>query len=175
MVIKALIVAAVACLALAPASALTLSNSNGGDGYLDTPEGGADFTLRGADNSVVGNYTLYTTRAAVTQNFYNFYIYSTNDTGGAENDPAGYVVNGVYYQLSPASSVADYTITGKFNFSVVAGDSYGFFVDSTDGCCGRASLSVGSLVPEPATWTLLLVGFGMVAVAARRRRAELIE
>ncbi|MBC7522408.1 MAG: PEPxxWA-CTERM sorting domain-containing protein, partial [Sandarakinorhabdus sp.] len=29
----------------------------------------------------------------------------------------------------------------------------------------------GARVPEPATWGLLIVGFGMVGVAARRRKA----
>jgi hypothetical protein len=29
----------------------------------------------------------------------------------------------------------------------------------------------GGAVPEPATWAMLLAGFGLVGVSARRRRA----
>lgn len=36
------------------------------------------------------------------------------------------------------------------------------------------NLSVSGAVPEPATWALLIVGFGMVGVAARRRAGALV-
>jgi hypothetical protein len=45
-------------------------------------------------------------------------------------------------------------------------NSPGFF----NGFSGRVSLRTGA-VPEPATWSLLIVGFGIVGAAARRRRA----
>jgi hypothetical protein len=33
------------------------------------------------------------------------------------------------------------------------------------------TLEYESVIPEPATWALMIVGFGMVGVAARRRKA----
>lgn len=48
------------------------------------------------------------------------------------------------------------------------------FTTRTDGVASPAQgYSIGSLtfaVPEPATWGLMIVGFGMVGVAARRRK-----
>jgi len=42
----------------------------------------------------------------------------------------------------------------------------GFFIDAPD--LGRAAVNA---VPEPATWAMLLMGFGFVGAAARRRKA----
>ena len=44
-----------------------------------------------------------------------------------------------------------------------------FYRDTNPGFEGQASLVTGA-VPEPATWALMLVGFGAVGVSLRRRR-----
>ncbi|MGL6042861.1 MAG: PEPxxWA-CTERM sorting domain-containing protein [Sandaracinobacteroides sp.] len=35
---------------------------------------------------------------------------------------------------------------------------------------GLAEVRIGGIIPEPATWAMLIAGFGIVGVAARRRR-----
>ncbi len=70
-------------------------------------------------------------------------------------------------------------VPGQFNlktsssFATVAGDSYtlnftGLATDDRTAFIDNVSLSV---VPEPATWGLMLAGFALVGVAARRRAA----
>ena len=47
--------------------------------------------------------------------------------------------------------------------------SYNF--DVTAGAAGHFTLSYMA-VPEPATWTMMLLGLGAIGFAARRRRAK---
>ncbi len=69
-------------------------------------------------------------------------------------------------------------VPGQFNaktsssFATIAGDSYtlsfsGVFTDDRTSFIDNVSLAV---VPEPAAWGLMLVGFGLVGAAARRRK-----
>lgn len=56
------------------------------------------------------------------------------------------------------------------------GDQFGFIIDRNGVFFGDSTgvnFSIASAVPEPATWGLMLVGFGLVGVAARRRSGAL--
>lgn len=93
-------------------------------------------------------------------------------SGPASFDP-GYLnmLNGVPYVEGIAGNrpflTYSYTFTaaisGSFQlyFGTTSGDNVGPILDNV--------LVTGS-VPEPATWGLMIVGFGMVGFAARRRR-----
>jgi hypothetical protein len=54
-------------------------------------------------------------------------------------------------------------ITPGFSASAWTADSVGSFASD--------SANVGNGVPEPATWAMMIVGFGGVGVLMRRRRA----
>ena len=115
--------------AIGHADIFILTNSNGGDGYATPVSGGYD--LFGADNGVGGNTTdLFATSTSVKTVTYN-YKYTTHDCCGSEYDPAGYYLNGVETQISPASSNPYETNTGSVTFDLTFGDSYGFYVSST--------------------------------------------
>jgi hypothetical protein len=74
---------------------------------------------------------------------------------GADLDP---VANGLYnYSLT-------FTVT---NFGLASGNPSGLRVELT----GTADLAPAPGVPEPQTWAMLVVGFGLVGVSARRRKA----
>ncbi len=60
--------------------------------------------------------------------------------------------------------VCDYSHTAKFGLVLPAGASF----SSDSGVFLTAP--VGGAVPEPASWALLVAGFGVVGAAARRRR-----
>jgi len=96
---------------------------------------------------------------------YNNVIYPT----GAPIDPYGFVVN---------------TAGGEFNFGYDGNQSGGFFAILADGSTHvnshgdvvpnyRVTVGSGSLaaVPEPASWAMMLAGFGLAGAAMRRRRA----
>jgi hypothetical protein len=154
--------------AVAPAqAAFVLANTNGGDGFVTLGAPGS-FTLFSADNGVGAASTTFTNIASLSRLVtYNF-VYTTNDRDGSDFDPAGYVVDGVFTQLSTSGLPNGGSNGGTVTFSVLAGQSYGFYVNATDSQLGRGNISV-SAVPEAATWMLMISGFGMVGVAARRR------
>lgn len=88
------------------------------------------------------------------------------DAGGT----GGYGPQGSAYFATPGQSLAhaaqyvfDFTLTGNTNVYFGLGD------DRIRDNRGGVSLLVES-VPEPATWAMLIAGFGMIGFAARRRR-----
>ena len=154
----------------ASAQAWTLFNSSGGDGYVVTAPG--SFDLVGANNFVGDNYTLYTKKTAHGGVFNFNWTYTTNDIGGSAYDPGGDYLDGSYYQLSSAASDAGEVDVGSVTFFLNAGDTYGFYIHSIDSGFGPADIYVTGdvgTVPEPQSWALMLVGFGLAGYALRRR------
>jgi hypothetical protein len=65
------------------------------------------------------------------------------------------------------------TLSGKV--SLGAGDIFGVIVDRNGNYGGDSTaLSFSAAVPEPATWGMMLVGFGMVGAVLRRRTARTV-
>jgi hypothetical protein len=167
--------AALVGLAAAPASAWTLTDTNGGGGSLGTPDPGYDFLIIGSDNGVGESLTTLTTTAATAETVSFKWSYTTDDCCGSYWDPGGYIIDGVETQLSPSlPAYADVgaTYTGTVALSLSAGDTYGFYVDSLDSLGGPATIEFGSPTPEPATWAMMLAGFGMAGFALRRRSSR---
>lgn len=150
----------------ASASPWALSNSNGGDGFVTlTPSG---FDLFGADNGVGPNYTTYTSTFASATTVTFQWSYITNDCCGSFWDPAGYVLNGVYTQLSTDDFVGgQINSSGVTSVAVNAGDTFGWYVFSQDSILGRGELDV--VVPEPASMSLVVTGL-LGFLASRRRK-----
>ena len=99
------------------------------------------------------------------------------------NDDGFLTVNGSPIFVSNIATVGDYGNTGWQTFSFTA-PTYGDYTltfgsrNLLDNCCGGTATVVDNVVltgevPEPATWTMLIGGFGMVGFAARRRQAAL--
>lgn len=55
-------------------------------------------------------------------------------------------------------------LSQSFNYTVSGGDSYG------SNRLGSISVGGVSAVPEPATWAMMIAGFGLIGAAMRRRR-----
>lgn len=121
-------------------------------------------TSGGGNNGFVGGTTDFTTSYQLT--FYS--------------DAAGTISIGSY--LSPTLAIPGApTGLGSFltspTFSSIAARSVRYTILTTAGGetgdnAGLSNISFeGARVPEPATWGLLIVGFGMIGVAARRRKA----
>lgn len=80
-------------------------------------------------------------------------FYSGSDAGGNPNPWTTYSFN---VALG----------AGTYDLRFAQADNQSFFTQGVD----NASVS---FVPEPASWTMLIVGFGLVGAAARRRTAAL--
>ena len=162
---------------VAPAAAQVLANDNGGDGYIEFTGGPYFYTLYSSDNATTTGFydNVTTTFSAVaaadfTQSFKWKYI--TNDVGGSSFDQAGYFIGSNFFQLSPDGLPQGGTAMGTVTISVAAGQTFGAYVLATDNQLGRGAISFGNAVPEPATWALMILGFGAVGGAMRRRSVK---
>lgn len=86
--------------------------------------------------------------------------------------------------VTPAFSEAGVMLNDGMNVLTIAfrpdGEGFGVILGNLDGNAGdfgitplpnvgRYVLNVSAVVPEPATWGLMIAGFGLVGFAARRR------
>ena len=139
------------------------------DGSVDTSMAPASVTLTGGNNqSEDFGETLFSIVAPTSTTLVFNWTYKTFDCCGAMFDPAGYILNGAQFQLSPGSSVPGLGASGVSTVDLNSGDNFGFYVDTWDNGYGSASLQVsGSEViatPEPSCIALLAVG--MIALGA---------
>jgi hypothetical protein len=157
----------------APALADTFTlNTNEGDGYVIDLPNGAD--LFGSNSGFEdGVLTTYTATANSNRTFSINWTYNTQDDD-PHYDPAGFYLNGGFFQLS--DNGGPNTQTGFTVFSVLLGDVYGIYVDSIDDIGGRADLAVNvSESPLPAALPLFasgLGGLGGLSLLARRRKRK---
>jgi len=152
----------------------TLS-TNGGDGSVNTSGAPASVTLFGSDNGSGQQIFTDFTTLAVGDGLVSFsWDYSTFDV--AVWDPFGYLLDGDFTQLT--ADDGQQSQSGSASFSVLAGQTFGFRVDSRDNFGGRAQSTIssfeapGAAIPEPGSWAaaaLLLAG----AVLVRRRRRKI--
>lgn len=172
--LKTLLLLACAILASSANATTFTLNTGGGNGSLAGSYPG--FTLTSADNPDgpdEDNLLTYTGVIDSAQWISFAYSYTTNDFNGSSYDPAGYILNGVKHQLSPADAPKGSYVTGNRSVGVQVGDVFGWYIGATDSILGAATLTViatVSAVPEPETYAMLLAGLGLVGFAARRKR-----
>lgn len=80
---------------------------------------------------------------------------------------------GLDYKGKPGTGQTPTEDFAFMNFDFTGGDSYNKIVFSQTASGGFESdnHTVGSLVPEPATWAMMIAGFGLVGSLVRRRRS----
>ena len=143
----------------------TFTNS---DGSVNTSMAPSSVTLTGGDNQS-GDFgeTLFSIVAPTSTSLVFNWTYSSLDFG-AQFDPAGYIINGTQFQLSPSWSLPKVGATGVSIVDLNSGDIFGFYVDTADNMFGSASLQVSGpevvATPEPSCLALLAVG--MIALGA---------
>jgi hypothetical protein len=163
-------------LAATPAmAAFSLANDNGGDGLVQVdPFDPRIFTLFSADNApdINNGFSNLTTYGEVSSRFQLVNVRWRHVTFDSEAnwDAGGWFVNGNFFQLTDDSITTGITQGGSFQIAVNPGDSWGFYVNSTDSFGGRGVLGI-STVPEPASWAMLIAGFGLSGAMLRRQRA----
>ena len=127
----------------------------------------SDSTSGYATRASLDNYpsgispSTWTTNAAHTSNVSNF----TFTLNGASGDANFYLDASL---LCDRGYTCDFSNTAKFALILPAGVSF----TSDSGVFLAGGAPVGG-VPEPASWALMVAGFGIVGTAARRRRRVL--
>lgn len=108
-----------------------------------------------------------------SEGFYSFFNVRAGATAfSGANTITLYNAGPVNCCSSPSNG---FRYTGSVTMDLVAGQQFGFRLngshgDSAQTLNGRFSvLDVTAAVPEPATWALLILGFGAVGGAMRRR------
>jgi hypothetical protein len=170
---------------VAKADTFTLDNDFlPGDGFVNVTVSG--FDLFGSDNSgTTGCFcslnTTYTAVATVAETLTFNWSYTTHDQNGSAEDPAGYLINGVFTQLSTdnlAFTPGDFDTSGTITLTLNAGDTYGFYVNTVDNQGGRGEIDVTSAsginpVPGPIAGAglpgLIFASGGLLAWWRRKR------
>jgi hypothetical protein len=174
--VKTIGIGALVALAL-PSAAMALQS---GPIFYNTDEGDGEgdgfirflnprtFTIFGANNDFESS-AIYEFVAESGQDVSTVFRYATSDRDGTTFDRAGYFINDTRFQLSIDNEPRNQFQFGEIAFSVLAGDRFGYYVETDDGLFGRGQITIGAL-PEPSSWALMITGFGLVGVSMRRRR-----
>ena len=160
-------------------AAYVFSNDGPGDGSLSGSY--PAFTITGSNNGTDQDTALYVQNFTSSQVVTFTWHYASADTGGTNFDPAGWILNGVETQLSVNGDPGT-TSDGTTTVSVLAGDTFGFYVYSLDSLFGAGMLAVNQdlppppppppAIPEPANAALTMAGLAALFAAALRRKSD---
>lgn len=177
--VKQLAVVAFFWLTATMAQAVTFAFDAGdgnGTGFqqIDTVDG-FGLTMAGADTDAINSIadiTTFTAQAAVDAAYEINWSYFTFDFDGPAFDPFGYFVGSDFIQLTDNNG-ANFQF-GTFVLNVLAGDEFGFFIDSTDDVENPSNAFVSgqqiAVVPLPASGLFFIAGLcGLVLWGLRRQ------
>lgn len=154
---------------------VSFEESYGGPGYgvAGSPILSASITINGVTRSVAG------TQAGLVYSgnspFVTHYAQDFSDDGVTQINNVVYNYN--YAAGAPVSldqSFGPVAAAGGFGYSRWYNFNYstGTYTEDAQVYLGSdAVYSVGNAVPEPASWALMIAGFGLIGTALRRRRA----
>lgn len=103
---------------------------------------------------------------------------SGSQRGGSDAFEFGFLLNGVDEESFTSALIASTAPFQNYSFSytaTAAGTLQGFFrglgtTDNVGVVIDNVSLNVAA-VPESATWAMMITGFGLIGLSARRRRS----
>lgn len=189
MLFKYLMGAALALGVMAPASAVTLVNLNGrvnasinGTNAVTIQLAAGDYKLRFVKDQFTA-HNRFNNVSGCDANGMNctkgwemqaLYYFGANDFDRTNDPRLGQIGAGFYFQTAQAAFDSASGLVQRFTIPA-GGNSVSFYIndDKLTDNQGGISLSIAA-VPEPASWALLIAGFGMIGFAARRRRTMVV-
>jgi hypothetical protein len=130
--------------------------------------------MTSANNGGGFSNQFFTIAAPVNGTVSFHWSYQTFDVDGSSFDPFGYVLNGVFHQLTTNGTPQNSTQSGDVSFAVNQGDVFGFDQQATDSILGSGVTTISNFdapVPEPTTLAIFgMIGIGSIGYAALRRR-----
>jgi hypothetical protein len=124
----------------------------------------------GGDDSLIGivnNGTVPLTSIALTgADIFGFEGDGLSAYGGGNFGLTGYEGPGTSFTVTDANN----GIVNFLNGGIPVGGTAYFSLEENLAPNGVPIVSVGSAAPEPATWAMMILGFGMAGVAFRRRK-----
>lgn len=94
-------------------------------------------------------------------------VENTESFGTSNDRTVRAFVLGLFTPLGTLSAFAPGPASATFSFTQTGGDSA---VSGSFSLASPPETTFGAAVPEPQAWTMLIVGFGLVGFAARRRK-----
>ena len=172
--------AAAALIAASPASAATEILTGSGTGNVTTVNTGTDAALQYSATAFNGSWALTGisdvtgsyTFDFVSQGFYSFFAVTAAASAFSGNTVVSLYNAGPQNCCSSPSNGFFYN--GSVTLDLVAGQEFGFRLigsnsDSAQTLQGTFSVlqAGGGAVPEPGTWALFILGFGVIGAAMR--------
>jgi hypothetical protein len=156
----------------APANWTVQQPGNGSVDFLAAP---INAILTSNDDSAPGNTFVSIEIQGDNEGIVSFsYFYTTNDQDGAQFDPFGYLLNGAPIQLVPPPSLANgESVSGSFSFQISAGDTFGFYAESTDNALGPSVTEITDFMYVPIPGPLPVLGLGAAFGFSRKLRKRI--
>ena len=145
--------------------------------FTDISGGYADFALHYVEPTyitVTGMGPVAAQSTSVGYDVLNFGaskqgMFAFSNTGGVITDSGATFTSTTFIFLPGSLAVAYLTSPGVYGGTILGNASHGSFGGDAQLTITDTSISSGG-VPEPATWALMLAGFGLVGFTLRRRR-----
>ncbi|WP_166430591.1 PEPxxWA-CTERM sorting domain-containing protein [Polymorphobacter arshaanensis] len=159
------------------------------DSYTGFTTPGNNFTVgaltfvEGGQNLIGGNPDYGMARSLFTDNYilgttiniagtYDLFAFNLGNFLSAGGTTVAITTNLNTYSFNPAT--LSYANNGTLTFAGYKASAGEYFTSvnySGPEATGATDIQLGNAVPEPASWALMIVGFGMVGATLRRRAA----